>query len=101
MRVTNMESANRLIGSAQTEGNANRRRRNRHGDHHCNRVPDGDGLDEGGKRMTQEQREKLVYCTGLLSGLQWVVESNSVAEALQSVQEDIEMLLKEDGKDES
>ena len=49
--------------------------------------------------MTQEQREKLVFCTGLLSGLQWVVESSSVAEALQSVQEDIETVLKEDRKE--
>lgn len=46
--------------------------------------------------MTQEQREKLIFCTGLLSGLQWIVESNAIAEALQSVQEDIDMLLKED-----
>lgn len=46
--------------------------------------------------MTQEQREKLVFCTGLIAGLSWIVESSSVAEALQSVQEDIEMLLKED-----
>lgn len=46
--------------------------------------------------MTQEQREKLIFCTGLLSGLQWVVEANNVAEALQSVQEDIETMLKED-----
>ena len=46
--------------------------------------------------MTQEQREKLIFCTGLLSGLQWIVESNSIAEALQSVQEDIETLLKEE-----
>lgn len=49
--------------------------------------------------MTQEQREKLIYCTGLLSGLQWVVDSADVAEALQSVQEDIETLLKEDGNE--
>lgn len=49
--------------------------------------------------MTQEQREKLIFCTGLLSGLQWIVEANNVAEALQSVQEDIETLLKEDGNE--
>lgn len=46
--------------------------------------------------MTQEQREKLIYCTGLLSGLQWCVESDAVANALQSVQEDIDTMLKED-----
>lgn len=51
--------------------------------------------------MTQEQREKLVFCTGLLAGLQWIVEDRTVVEALQSVQEDIETLLKEDGKDEN
>ena len=46
--------------------------------------------------MTQQQREKLIFCTGLLSGLQWCVESNSIADALQSVQEDIDTMLKED-----
>lgn len=50
--------------------------------------------------MTQEQREKLIFCTGLLAGLNWLVESDALANALQSVQEDIEMLLKEAGKDE-
>lgn len=51
--------------------------------------------------MTQKQREKLIFCTGLLSGMQWMVEANNVAEALQSVQEDIETLLKEDAQDEN
>ena len=48
--------------------------------------------------MTQEQREKLIFCTGMLSGLQWCVESNSIADALQSVQEDIDRMLKEDAE---
>lgn len=46
--------------------------------------------------MTQEQREKLVFCTGVLAGLSWLVESDRLADSLNSVQEDIEMLLKED-----
>ena len=50
--------------------------------------------------MTQEQREKLIFCTGLLAGLQWIIEENNVADALQSVQEDIETLLKEDKPDD-
>lgn len=48
--------------------------------------------------MTQQQREKLIFCTGLLSGLQWCVESDAIANALQSVQEDIDTILKEDGE---
>ena len=51
--------------------------------------------------MTQEQREKLVFCTGLLDGMQWIVEDSTVCEALQNVQKNIEMLLKEDAKDEN
>lgn len=50
--------------------------------------------------MTQEQREKLIFCTGLLSGLQWIVEANNIADALQSVQEEIDTLLKEDKPDD-
>lgn len=46
--------------------------------------------------MTQQQREKLIYCTGLLSGLEWCVESDAIANALQTVQEDIDRMLKED-----
>lgn len=46
--------------------------------------------------MTQEQREKLIFCTGLLSGLQWIVEANNVADALRSVQEEIDTILKEE-----
>lgn len=49
--------------------------------------------------MTQEQREKLIYITGLLSGLQWCVGSDAIARALQSVQEDIEVILKEAAND--
>lgn len=50
--------------------------------------------------MTQEQREKLVFCTGVLSGLGWLVKDAPLADALQSVQEDIEMFLKEYGEHE-
>ena len=50
--------------------------------------------------MTQEQREKLIFCTGVLGGLGWLVESSAVADALNSVQEDIEQVLKEDVRDE-
>ena len=46
--------------------------------------------------MTQKQRERLVYINGMLSGLQWCVESESVADALQSVQNDINELLNDD-----
>lgn len=46
--------------------------------------------------MTQKQREKLIFCTGMLSGLQWSVDSNAIADALQSVQEDIDKIRKED-----
>lgn len=46
--------------------------------------------------MTQKQREKLIFCTGVLAGLSWLVENDAVANALQSVQEDIDTMLKED-----
>lgn len=49
---------------------------------------------EGGS-MTQQQREKLIFCTGVLAGLSWLVESDAVANALNSVQEDIDRMLKE------
>ena len=46
--------------------------------------------------MILEHREKLIFCTGVLSGLGWLVKDGPTADALQSVQEDIETLLKED-----
>lgn len=46
--------------------------------------------------MTQEQREQLIFCTGVLSGLGWLVKDAPLADALQSVQEEIETILKEE-----
>ena len=46
--------------------------------------------------MTQKQREKLIFCTGILAGLSWLVESDAVVDSLNSVQEDLEQVLKEE-----
>lgn len=46
--------------------------------------------------MTQQQREKLVFLTGKLEGLAYCVDSQSVADALVDVRQDIDELLKED-----
>ena len=45
--------------------------------------------------VTQEQREKLQYITGVLSGLSYLLE-NSAAEALCDIVEDLDKLMKDD-----
>lgn len=55
---------------------------------------------KGSGRMTQEQREKLIYLNGKLEGLTWGVEDVDINEGLMEVNSAIEELLKEDGKDE-
>lgn len=53
--------------------------------------------------MTQEQREKQVFAAGRLAGIGWMIgmeRGSLLTDALQSIQEDIETLLREDGKDE-
>lgn len=46
--------------------------------------------------MTKEHREKLIFVSGMLEGIAWVVEDGGVGEALNSVREQIETLIKED-----
>lgn len=46
--------------------------------------------------MTQQQREKLVFLTGKIEGLAYCVDSQTVADALVDVRQDIDELLKEE-----
>lgn len=49
--------------------------------------------------MTQEQREKLQYTIGLLSGLSYLLE-NGAADALCDIVEDLDKLMQADKEDE-
>ena len=46
--------------------------------------------------MTKEHRKKLIFVSGMLEGIAWAVEAASVGEALDSVREQIEKIIKED-----
>lgn len=46
--------------------------------------------------MTKDHREKLIFVSGMLEGISWVVEDGDVCEALNSVREQIETIIKED-----
>lgn len=48
--------------------------------------------------MTKEQREKLQYITGVLSGLSYLLE-NAAADALCDIVEDLDKMLNEDKED--
>jgi len=48
--------------------------------------------------MTKEQREKLQYITGVLSGLSYLLENNA-ADALCDLIADIDKMLAEDKED--
>lgn len=48
--------------------------------------------------MTQEQREKLQYITGVLSGLSYLLE-NGTADALCDIVEDLDKLMNNDKED--
>ncbi len=50
--------------------------------------------------MTQSYREKLIFVNGMLEGIAWVVQDNNLGEALNSIQDQIETVLKEEA-DES
>ena len=49
--------------------------------------------------MTHEQREKLQYITGVLSGLSYLLENNA-ADALCDIVEDLDKLMNDDKEDE-
>lgn len=50
--------------------------------------------------MTQQQREKLQYITGVLNGLSYLLESNAAADALCDIVEDLDKLMHDDKEDE-
>lgn len=46
--------------------------------------------------MTKEQREKLLYEAGILLGISWSTEFQTLADAILNVHDDIKALLEED-----
>ena len=48
--------------------------------------------------MTQRHREKLIFATGMLEGIAFVMPDASLGEALNSIQEQIDILLKEEAE---
>lgn len=46
--------------------------------------------------MTQKAREKLIFVTGMLEGIAFVMPDVNLGEALNSIREQIDIVLKEE-----